>query len=234
MRTRLAVAAAILLMIGTPAGAHRLDEYLQATTISLEKNHVQIQVRLSPGVAVVRKVLANIDTDAHDVISEASQQAYAKRVIEDLSLEIDGERLPIQLVSMKFPEIHALMEGVGEIQLDLEADVAKGGNDRKLTFENRHQSSIAAYLVNCLVPRDPDIRVTAQNRNYTQSIYQLDYVQVEGRSFVLPAGLRSMLWWSVGTAALLAVAGIAFVWRRRLRYGKQIWSAPPSTANSLR
>ena len=52
MKTRLAAAGAILLLAGTPASAHRLDEYLQATTISVEKDRVQAQIRLTPGVAV--------------------------------------------------------------------------------------------------------------------------------------------------------------------------------------
>jgi len=223
MKKRLAAAGAILLMIGTHADAHRLDEYLQATTISLEKNHIQLQVRLAPGVAVVSSVLATINLDANGIISAARQQAYAERVIEDLSLEIDGQRVPLRIVSMNFPEIQKLDEGVGEIQLDLEADVPKGSTNRKLTFENRHQSSIAAYLVNCLVPRDPNIRVTAQNRNYTQSIYQLDYVQVDGWSLLLPGVLFSKLWPWVGTAALLGVVGILLA-RRRIR---NIWTFTP-------
>jgi len=223
MKKRLAAAGAILLMIGTHADAHRLDEYLQATTISLEKNHIQLQVRLAPGVAVVSSVLATINLDANGIISTARQQAYAERVIEDLSLEIDGQRVPLRIVSMNFPEIQKLDEGVGEIQLDLEADVPKGSTNRKLTFENRHQSSIAAYLVNCLVPRDPNIRVTAQNRNYTQSIYQLDYVQVDGWSLLLPGVLFSKLWPWVGTAALLGVVGILLA-RRRIR---NIWTFTP-------
>ena len=49
--------------------------------------------------------------------------------------------------------------------------------NRRLIFENHHQSRIAAYLVNCLVPHDRDIRFVAQNRNQQQSFYQLDYVQ---------------------------------------------------------
>jgi hypothetical protein len=74
-----------------------------------------------------------------------------------------------------------------------------------------------AYLVNCLVPRDPDIRVTAQNRNYQQSFFQLDYEQAGVRS-----GSQSFAWWSsswggLGMAALLLFAGFAFVWRRRAR-----------------
>jgi len=214
MKTRLAAAGAILLLVGTPASAHRLDEYLQATTISLEKDRVQAQIRLTPGVAVFPIVLANIDTDADGVISEAEQRAYAERVLGDLSLTIDGDRLRLQLVSLKFAKIEEMKEGLGEIQLEFDADVPGGGPNRSLTFENQHQSRIAAYLVNCLVPRDPDIRITAQNRNYQQSFYQLDYMQADVRS-----GPRSSAWWSsssgwLGVAALLLLAGLGFVWRR--------------------
>lgn len=212
MNTRLTAAGAILLLAGTTASAHRLDEYLQATTISVERDRVQAQVRLTPGVAVFPMVLADIDTNADGVISEAEQRAYAERVLGDLSLTIDGDRLQLRLVSLKFAKIEEMKEGGGEIQLEFDADVSSGGPNRRLIFENRHQSRIAAYLVNCLVPRDPDIRITAQNRNYQQSFYQLDYIQADVRS-------GSSAWWSssrrwLGATVLLLFAGVAFVWRR--------------------
>ena len=47
-------AGVLLLSYGAPASAHRLDEYLQATTIALEKNRVHAELRLTPGVAVFR------------------------------------------------------------------------------------------------------------------------------------------------------------------------------------
>ncbi|HXU40062.1 MAG TPA: hypothetical protein VN937_27150 [Blastocatellia bacterium] len=211
MKTRLVAAAAMLLMAGTPASAHRLDEYLQATTISVERDRVQAQVRLTPGVAVFPMVLANIDTDADGIISEAEQRAYAARVLGDMSLTIDGDRLQLRLVSLKFAKIEEMKEGGGEIQLEFDADVSSGGPNRRLIFENHHENRIAAYLVNCLVPRDPDIRITAQDRNYQQSFYQLNYVQAGVRS-----GPRSSAWWSssrgwLGAAALLLFAGFAFV-----------------------
>jgi hypothetical protein len=214
MTTRLAAAGAILLLVGTPASAHRLDEYLQATTISVEKDRVQAQIRLTPGVAVFPIVLANIDTDADGGISEAEQRAYGERVLGDLSLTIDGDRLRLGLVSLKFAKIEEMKEGLGEIQLEFDADVPSGGPDRSLTFENQHQSRIAAYLVNCLVPRDPGIRITGQNRNYQQSFYQLDYMQADVRS-----DPQSSAWWFssrgwLGAAALLLLAGFGFVWRR--------------------
>jgi len=213
MKTRLATAGAILLLAGTTASAHRLDEYLQATIISMEKDRVQIQLRLTPGVAVFPIVAANIDTDADGEISEADHQAYAERVLGDLSLTIDGDRLRLQLVSSKFAKLEEMKEGRGDIELEFEADLPGRGANRTLIFENQHQSRIAAYLVNCLIPRDPEIRITAQSRNYQQSVYQLDYVQAEVRT-----GPPSLSWWSgkpglLGTAALLLFAGLAMVWR---------------------
>lgn len=217
MKTRLAAAVAILLLVGTSASAHRLDEYLQATTISVEKERVRAQIRLTPGVAVFPLVLANIDSDADGVISEAEQRAYAERVLGDLSLTIDGDRLRLQLVSAKFAKIEEMKEGRGEIQLEFNADVPSGGPNRRLIFENHHQSRIGAYLVNCLVPRDLDIRVTAQNRNYEQSFYQLDYVQSDVGSSPRPSAWWSSSWGWLGMAILLLLAGFAFVWRWRGR-----------------
>lgn len=210
MKTRLAAAGVILMLAGGPASAHRLDEYLQATTISVERDRVQAQIRLTPGVAVFPMVLANIDTDADGIISEAEQRAYADRVLGDLSLTIDGDRLQLQLVSWKFAKIEEMKEGGGEIQLEFDADVSSGGPARTLIFENHHQNRIAAYLVNCLVPRDPEIRITGQNRDYQQSFYQLDYKQAGVRS---GWGSSSRGW--LGAGAILLFAGFAFVWRRR-------------------
>jgi hypothetical protein len=58
-------------------------------------------------------------------------------------------------------------EGLGEIQIEFSATLPRGGPNRRLVLENRHQRRIAACLVNCLVPRDPDIRIVAQDRNGT-------------------------------------------------------------------
>src|SRR5262249_5569526 len=90
MRGGLTAACGILLAIGAPAFPHRLDEYLQATTISVEKDRVRAEVRLTPGVAVLPVVLARVDRDGDGVLSTVEQRAYAQRVLRDLSLAVDG------------------------------------------------------------------------------------------------------------------------------------------------
>ncbi len=105
-----------------------------------------------------------------------------------------------------------MKEGLADIQIDFAADVPGSGRERKLVFENRHQSPIATYLVNSLMPRDPDIRITSQQRNYEQSGYQLDYVQAG-----VGTGLLSLEWWSgsralAGSLGVLLLARLIFLW----------------------
>jgi hydrogenase/urease accessory protein HupE len=177
MRSALAAAAVVLLWAVTPAFAHRLDEYLQATTFSVARDHVEVRMRLTPGVAVLPQLLPLIDTNGDGVICQAEQQAYADRVRGEVSLAIDATPLPLRLASITFPKLEDMKAGLGDIVLNFEAEVPKGGANRRLVFENHHQPAISVYLANCLVARDPTIQVVSQNRNYTQSFYQLDYTQ---------------------------------------------------------
>jgi len=70
---------------------------------------------------------------------QATFSRRSQRVLGDLSLTMDGERLRPRLVSSTFPGVAALKEGLGEIQLTLAADVPRTGSNRKLVFENHHE-----------------------------------------------------------------------------------------------
>jgi hypothetical protein len=213
MTTRLT--AVILVLATTPLWGHRLDEYLQGTILAVEKNRLQAQMILTPGVAVFPLVIADIDTDANGVVSEAEQQAYAGRVLRDLSLTIDGVRLTPRLISMRFPTTDEMQEGRGGIQLDFEADLPSGGRNRELTLENHHQRRIAAYQVNCLVPSDPHIRIAAQNRNYSQSLYKLEYEDTDVGAEAVLFGFRPARLIELSPIAVILFARLAWLWRRR-------------------
>jgi hypothetical protein len=191
MKRKFAAATAISLLLAASGFAHRLDEYLQATIFTVEKDRVQGSMRLVPGVAVSSVVLGGIDANGDGAISQMERQGYAKRVLHDLSLSVDGERLTPELVSVSVPNSGDMKQGLGEIKIDFTAALPAGGSHRKLIFENHHQGRISAYLVNCLVPADKDIQITAQNRNYNQSFYQLDYAQTPGL-----ANSPIFRWWS--------------------------------------
>ena len=190
MKPLLAIAAAILLLLPATGSAHRLDEYLQATLLSVESERVEVSVRLVPGVAVSSAVIANIDANGDGTFSEAEQQTYALRVSRDLSLSIDNQTLALRLVAASFPAPSEMKQGLGEIDLELTADLPGGGANRRLRFENHFQSNTSVYLVNCLVPRDRNISIGAQTRNESQSSYQLDFVQ--GNAVAKNTDMRSV------------------------------------------
>jgi hypothetical protein len=93
---------AIPLAAASPVAAHRLDEYLQATTITLARDHVGLELRLTPGVSVAKVILAAIDTDQDGQLSTIEQHRYAAAVQQDLRLVIDGQSMPLTSRSVIF------------------------------------------------------------------------------------------------------------------------------------
>ena len=212
MRSAALTLCALVLLTATPAGAHRLDEYLQATTITLGSERIQVEMRLVPGVEVFPLVFAQIDRDADGVASEAEQQTYAKTVLSDVSFTADGTPIPLRLASWQFPAKELLQSWRGEIRLRLEAPVYGKAPNRKLTFENHHQSSISSYLVNGLVPQEPGIKVTSQQRSYDQSFYQLEYTGAYDGAAPLPSWLTPWEW--TDGILLALVIGLVLLGRR--------------------
>lgn len=177
MKAKLVALGALLLSTVSTAGAHRVDEYLQATLIAVEKDRIAADMYLTPGVAVLQVMLAEIDTDDDGIISDSEQRAYAARILKDLSLTLNGTRLSPRLVSLEFPPIEEMRAGRGDIHIEFAADLPPTGPNRIFRLENRHQGRISVYQVNSLIPRDPDIRISAEHRNDSQSIYEVDYNQ---------------------------------------------------------
>lgn len=204
MRGRLAAVFAFLAIVA-PAFAHRLDEYLQATIVSLEADQIRASMRLIPGVAVSAAVIAATDSNRDGVFSDAEQQTYARRVLHDLALSIDGHALQPRLQSVVFPAASEMKEGTAEIRIDFTADLPPGGSRRTLVIENHHQGQMSVYLMNCLIPQDQRIRVIAQKRNENQSYYRIDYAQSG-------AGMP-VLWRSRVLSALVVFAGVPGMFR---------------------
>ena len=201
MKRSVISATALLALCASPALAHRVDEYLQAATLLVSSGRLQLDMRLVPGIEVAQKVLDSIDLDHNGVLSSAEQRTYALHVLRDLYLTLDARPIGLSLTSLRFDRIPALRDGTGEIQLLFDADLPSGGEVRRLVLENRHRPKISVYLVNSLMPDDPAIRIAKQERNYQQSIYELEYVQQASTAAESTAGV-SMFW-------LLAIVGFS-------------------------
>ena len=158
------------------AAAHVLDQYLQVAQIALAPDGARVELRLIPGAQVADRVLALIDTDGDGQISRAEEQAYARRVLQDIALEVDGRRAPLALTGVQFPSRREMNEGIGAIRLTLAAEAALGlAGEHQLSFRNDHLPELGVYLANALVPTTEAIKITGQQRDALQHGLQVDF-----------------------------------------------------------
>jgi hypothetical protein len=170
------VALALTLALGTSVSAHRRDGYLQAARIAVEPDHVAIDLALTPGAAGADALLATIDGNRDGSLSTIEQASYARRVLGEMSLVLDGRPLPLQLAASAFPDLEAARRGEAAVRLGIRADVADlRPGQHQLAFTNAHLPEHSAYLSNALVPESGRIAVTAQRRAVDQHELTIDF-----------------------------------------------------------
>ncbi len=165
-----------LLLFATQAFGHRLDECLQATRIAVAVDRVDLSIDLTPGLAVVGEFLLGIDKDRDGRVSDEERDSYARRVLQDLQVGLDGKALTLTLRNAAFPALREVRAGLGVIRIQATASFAplKPGA-HTLSHTNLHLPAISVYLVNALAPKDRAIRIIKQTRDESQKEYQLDF-----------------------------------------------------------
>ncbi len=158
------------------AWAHPLDEYLQATYISIEPQHVAIELNLTPGLLVAPQVVPQIDTDGDGELSEAEGTAYAQAVLRDIVVIVDGRTLSPTLTASQFPPLLNLNSGIGTIRIDASVEVGNiAAGQHALIIQNQHQPVKSTYQMATLVPKSSDIKIAQQQHDEAQHGIQIDY-----------------------------------------------------------
>ena len=155
--------------------AHVLDEYVQATQITLAPNGIGAELHLTPGVHIADRIFKLIDLDHNGQISPAEAEGYAGSVLKGIALEVDGQRLPLTMTRFQLPSRSEMKEGVAVIRLDVWANCFLSQGEHQLDFRNEHLPQLSAYLVNVLVPKDDTIAIDAQQRDVLQHQLQATF-----------------------------------------------------------
>jgi len=177
-RTAWALIATIAVALGARVSAHRLDEFLQAARIAVERDRVQLEMDLTPGTAVAENVIHEIDADRNSVLSQEEQQAYTGRVLSALTLRVDDlPPLRMQPTGSSFPDVAALRAGDGAISIRADANLSRlPVGPHRLFFDNKNDAEHSVYLANALVPEDAAVGVTGQQRTGDQSELTIEFV----------------------------------------------------------
>jgi hypothetical protein len=181
---------------GAELCAHRTDEYLQAARLAIEPAAVQIELDLTPGIALAQTILSDIDRNRDGSLSADEQRAYGALVLGALTLEIDGRPVRAHLGATSFPDTDAMKRGEGTIRLQSAATMPRQSSGvHQLVFRNRHHPDRSVYLANALVPESRQVAVTGQRRDENQTELTIDYL-------VRPAPARPATAWLVGGLAV--------------------------------
>jgi hypothetical protein len=201
--------AVVVLGRSTPAGAHRLDEYLQATRVAVGVARVSVDVDLTPGVSIAPQIMTSIDTSGDGALSSAEAAAYARQVLDSLALSVDSRRVPLTLIDVQMPDVRDMALGAGTLRLRAAADLPAGAAGRhQLTLVNSHRQESSVYLANALVPDDRRVEIRAQRRDRDQHGLTIDYDITTGMGW-------ARIGWLLG--ALATVGALAVVRRTRFR-----------------
>ena len=171
----LALTAAIA--CGAEVSAHRTDEYLQAARLAIDPGRVQLELDLTPGIALAEAIIAAIDRNGDGSLSQGEQRAYVGAVMSALTFEVDGIPLRAPLDDISFPDADAMRRGEGTIRIQSAATLPRlSAGTHQLLFRNRHHPDRSVYLANALVPGSDDVAITAQRRDGDQTELTVEYV----------------------------------------------------------
>jgi hypothetical protein len=205
-----------LLLLPTPAGAHRLDEYLQATRVGIERARVSVDIDLTPGVSIAPQVMAWIDGNGDSAISSTESLAYGRQVLASLGLSIDGASVPLSLGETRTATVGEMAAGVGTLRVTASAPIASSARGRhRLTIVNAHHPESSVYLANALIPSDTRIQIVGQYRSQDQRKLIIEY-----EIGISPAWTR-ISWVLLGFFVLGAL-----LWRRRLGHSTTVEARP--------
>lgn len=170
--------AALTVTFAAEVSAHRRDEYLQAARIGIEPERIHLELALTPGIAVAAAVILDIDRDRDGTLSQKEQQAYARRVLGFMTIQLDGsEPLSLAAASSRFPELEAMRGGDGTIAIQSDVLVAQlAAGTHRLLFRNRSAASNLVFLANALAPANDRIAVTGQRRDRDQRELTIEFV----------------------------------------------------------
>jgi hypothetical protein len=200
----LGVVLAALAALPAPASAHRLDEYLQATRLSIDADRIGVEIALTPGATIASQIVEQIDTDGDGRFSSDERRRYAESVIAAMTLLLDGRVAAAALAASDFPTADAMAAGTGTIRLRAATDAPVTAGRHHLQYRAAPLTASSVYLVNALMPADARIQLAAPQRDRTQRELALDF------SVASDEALLRTAWVAIASALLSTLVALRY------------------------
>ena len=218
----LGAAVLVLLAMCGEVSGHQLDEYLQATRVSIARDRVTLDVDLTPGVTIAPAIVETLDANADNIIVPSEAGAYGRAMLSDVVVTFDGHPVVMALTQIEVPTIDEMRHGMGTIHLRAVGSVEARAGRHRLDVVNGHRRDTSVYLVNALVPDDSGVDIVSQSRDAHQ------------REFHLEAAVRPrwamLLWFAMGGGGVVVLTFVG-VWTSEKRKTK---NEERKTKNTIR
>ena len=213
------------------ASAHSLDQYVQASYITVAPSQIGVELDVTPGVLIAPQVLALLDANGDQQISDAEGQAYAARILKDVTLTVDGQPQVLRVTKIEMPTYLVMQAGYGTMRVFTQTNAGSAwSGTHQLAYTNSYQTTGIAYQVNAFLDDTKQVTLGTQNRDATQQSITMDFIVAAGTATTTTAnapvtsatssvvgstdGARQLLGfvsdgslsvWMFGVAALLAM-----------------------------
>ena len=88
------------------------------------RDHVRVEIDLSPGVSVARRSCAKLTAIGDGRLSGTEAEAYARVVTREVAVQVDGETRPLAIGQVEIAPIGDLTAGMGVIHIVATAPAA--------------------------------------------------------------------------------------------------------------
>jgi hypothetical protein len=198
---------------------HPVDEYVQSALVGFSPERVYFSMVMEPGAQVAEQVLAEIDLDANNRISQREVEQYGAKFLAEIELLLDGKSLKPVIKFIDVPRPSEIREGWAIVRLGAVVEAGKlPPGEHSLVFINQHFPSISAYQFNAEKSTSEHVEILEQNRNADQSRGEIRF-RIEGQEPATLAASTSEGWPWTGlvVAAFVAVTCLSawfFKWWR--------------------
>lgn len=168
----------IVALLGLPsaAAAHPLDELYQVTYVVMAPNRITLQIEQYMGVLIAPQILALVDPNQDELISEVESQAYVSLFLKDIIFEIDDQPTTLTPTDLQFSSPLDLRAGVGVISFHLQADLpADHRGSHQFYYQNNFHPDKSVYLVNAIGDAAHWVSITKQEHDIFQQKLHLAY-----------------------------------------------------------
>jgi hypothetical protein len=143
-----AAALALLALAAGPALAHPYDEVVQGAYLTLAPGQVRLELDLTPGPAVAGALLAALDRNGDQKVTDQEARAYAAQVLSQSRLLLDGSAVRWRVERVSMPDYQSLKLQSDTLKIFAVADRPDRPGPHTLSYDNRYQPAKSQCIAN--------------------------------------------------------------------------------------